>query len=302
MHTDAASQIDHYLDGLRNLRRLSTHTTDAYSRDLQALVTFCTAQSIQHWQEVTPHHLRAFVVAQHQDKLGSKSIQRRLSAVRAFFKFLLKEHIVKINPANDIAAPKAAKRLPKTLDVDETQQLLNIDTANFIDIRDSAIMEVFYSCGLRLSELIGLNLTDIDLRDQTLRVTGKGNKTRIVPVGRQACDALTRWLACRSALTHADEHAVFLSQRGTRISPRTIQARMKDWALKQGLHQSLHPHMLRHSFATHLLESSGDLRAVQELLGHADIGTTQIYTHLDFQHLAQVYDKAHPRARKKGKE
>ncbi len=291
-------RIDQFLDTLRYQRHLSPHTLDAYNRDLNALVKFCEAQSLTHWHKLTAHDIRAFVVKQNHAQLSGKSIQRMLSAIRSFYNFLIKEHDVRHNPAHDTPAPKTPKRLPTTLDVDETTQLLTYHDDSVLAIRDAAILEVFYSCGLRLSELTGLNLTDIDLDDKTLRVTGKGGKTRITPIGHHAREALTHWLKNRASLANSDESAVFVSQRGSRMHPRTIQSRVKKWATTQGSHQSLHPHMLRHSFASHILESSGDLRAVQELLGHADISTTQIYTHLDFQHLANVYDRTHPRAKK----
>ncbi len=295
-------RIDQFLDTLRYQRRLSPHTLDAYSRDLSALLKFCEAQSLTHWHKLTAHDIRAFIVKQKHAQLSGKSIQRMLSAVRSFYNFLIKEHVVRHNPAHDTPAPKTPKRLPTTLDVDETEQLFTHHDNSALAIRDAAILEVFYSSGLRLSELTGLNLSDIDLNDKTLRVTGKGGKTRITPIGRHARDALTRWLKNRADLANDDESAVFVSQRGSRIHPRTVQARVKKWATVQGSRQALHPHMLRHSFASHILESSSDLRAVQELLGHADISTTQIYTHLDFQHLASVYDRAHPRAKKRNKD
>ena len=294
--------IDRYLSGLVTQKRLSKHTVDAYRRDLNALLTFCEHTGVTHWQTINSHHIRNFVVLQKNAKLSSKSIQRRLSAVRSFYRFLLKENVVKNNPASDIPAPKASKRLPKTLDVDEISQLLNQPGEDLLGIRDKTMMEVFYSSGLRLSELVNLNLGDFDLNDRTVRVTGKGNKMRIAPLGRHACDALNDWLKVRANLANKDETALFVSARGTRIHVRSVQARLKLWAKKHLLNQHLHPHMLRHSFASHLLESSGDLRAIQELLGHSDISTTQIYTHLDFQHLANVYDKAHPRAKKRGKD
>ena len=293
--------IDQFIEVMRDHKRMSPHTLSAYSRDLNVFLEFCNQQRIEHWRDVTPHHIRHFVITQHNAKLSGKSIQRRLSAIRSFYTSLIKKHLVKINPANDIATPKTAKKLPKSLDVDEVTQLLNIHDDSTLSVRDAAIMEVFYSSGLRLSELTNLNLVDIDFDDHTLRVTGKGKKTRVVPVGKQAREALSNWLKVRATLVKDTEQAVFISKKGKRLHPRTIQQRVKLWAQRQALSQSLHPHMLRHSFASHVLESSSDLRAVQELLGHSDISTTQIYTHLDFQHLASVYDKAHPRAKKQEK-
>jgi len=311
MPDDEKAQIDHFLDTLRHQRRLSSHTLKAYSRDLAALLAFCESQSITQWRTLNAHNIRAFVVKQNHAKLSGKSIQRNLSSIRSFYNYLVKENHVKRNPANDIPSPKTAKPLPKTLDVDEVKQLLTGNSSGNSDdsgnnnsvlaIRDAAMLEVFYSSGLRLSELTGLNLVDIDINDNTLRVTGKGNKTRITPIGRYAREALKLWLKKRVLLANKTETAVFVSKLGKRIHPRSVQARIKKWAVTQNMKQSLHPHMLRHSFASHILESSGDLRAVQELLGHADISSTQIYTHLDFQHLANVYDNAHPRARKRNR-
>jgi integrase/recombinase XerC len=222
-----------------------------------------------------------------------------LSSLRSFYQFLIRKHQLKNNPAIDIRAPKTARSLPDTLDVDALSQLLDIPADSILAIRDRAMMELFYSSGLRLSELTNLDLDSIDLVENSLRAIGKGNKTRILPIGRKAAEALQNWLSKRDTMAKPDESALFVSNRGKRISTRSVQQRLNYWQQKQGLDQHIHPHKLRHSFASHILESSGDLRAVQELLGHADISTTQIYTHLDFQHLAKVYDNAHPRARKK---
>ena len=235
----------------------------------------------------------------HRKGLGGRSIQRWLSSLRTFFNYGLKHRWLTSNPANGIAAPKSPKKLPKTLDVDQINQFLSLPESNWIDCRDHAIIELLYSSGLRLAELANLNLTDVDLREAMVTVTGKGNKTRQLPIGRQALGAMKSWLKRRQELKKTDLPAMFLSQHGKRLSPRSIQDRLKKIGIKQGMQGKVHPHMLRHSFASHLLESSGDLRAVQELLGHQNISTTQIYTHLDFQHLAKVYDKAHPRAQKK---
>jgi integrase/recombinase XerC len=227
-------------------------------------------------------------------------VQRRLSAVRTFLHFLVREGVLKKNPGVDVRAPKAGKRLPHTLDVDQMGVLLSLKTKQPMDVRDLAIMELLYSSGLRLAELVGLDLGDVHMADRTVRVTGKGNKTRIVPVGRQAIAALKRWLTERAGLAATGEQALFLNQRGRRLSGRAVQLRVARHARAQGIPTGVHPHLFRHSFATHLLESSRDLRAVQELLGHASIGTTQIYTHLDFQHLARIYESSHPRARRRG--
>jgi integrase/recombinase XerC len=219
--------------------------------------------------------------------------------LRTFFGFLMREGVLGANPAVGVQAPKAKKRLPETIDVDQVNRLLSFRTDDELGARDKAIMELFYSSGLRLSELVGLDLTDLDLADRTVRVLGKGRKTRIVPVGRYAVEAITHWLRQRPGMAGTGERALFVSQRGERLRPRSVQTRIAQWAKRQGLGVHVHPHMFRHSFATHLLESSNDLRGVQELLGHASISTTQVYTHLDFQHLARIYDAAHPRARRK---
>lgn len=305
-----AAHIDSFLAYLREERQLSPLTTDAYSRDLRRLLHFCQHNKeidIHRWSDLSTSQVRRFVAELRVSGLSGKSLQRVLSAIRSFFNYLSRELEVRHNPAKGISAPKQDKKLPATLDADQVAQLLNIEDTGWHAIRDKAVMELFYSSGLRLSELVDLDTTDLDLDDGSLRVTGKGNRTRTLPIGRKAVTAIRHWLDCRNeppakqsagrrhaAISH---QALFISERGTRIGRRTVQARMRKWQLQQHLPGNLHPHMLRHSFASHMLESSGDLRAVQELLGHADISTTQIYTHLDFQHLADVYDKAHPRAR-----
>jgi integrase/recombinase XerC len=219
--------------------------------------------------------------------------------VRTFFASLLRAGLAAGNPAVHVQAPKPPRRLPATLDADQMATLLKAEPADALEARDAAILELFYSSGLRLSELTGLDIGDVDLDDRTVRVLGKGSKARIVPLGRVADAALRRWLVVRGEALRVEERALFVSRRGTRLSPRSVQARIDVWARRRGMPVRVHPHMLRHSFASHLLESSGDLRAVQELLGHASLSTTQVYTHLDFQHLAHIYDKAHPRARKR---
>jgi len=281
-------------------RRLSPHTLAGYRRDLGRLRRYCAAQDIGAWTQLDNHHIRRFAAALHREGLSGRTIQRQLSALRCFFEFLIREQVLRHNPAHGVQAPKTARKLPAVLDVDQVQQLLEIDADDPLARRDRAIMELFYSSGLRLSELTGLDLEHLDLKDGTVTVTGKGRKTRLVPVGRHARSALRRWLAVRASFSaDPSQRALFLSRRGTRLAPGSLQQRLKYWARRQGLTSPVHPHLLRHSFASHLLESSGDLRAVQELLGHADIATTQIYTHLDFQHLAQVYDASHPRARRR---
>jgi integrase/recombinase XerC len=263
------------------------------------LADYCERHGIAGWRSLENAQIRAFAAAEHSQGLAPRSIQRRLSAVRTFYEFLLREGHCAHNPAHEVRAPKTKKRLPTTLDVDQMGRLLDFRADDSLSMRDKAIMELFYSSGLRLNELVSLDLAAIDLKDRTVRVVGKGNKTRILPVGRFAVDALRRWLGERAALIKGDEPAVFIGRGGRRLSVRAVQLRVDTWARRQGLGVHVHPHMFRHSFATHLLESSSDLRGVQELLGHADIGTTQIYTHLDFQHLAKVYDAAHPRARRR---
>ena len=303
---DAAEHawIGRFLAHLRGERRLSGHTLAAYRDDLESLAAHCTKLRVPAWHALDNAGLRGFVASRHAAGLAPRSIQRKLAAARTFFDFLLREGVLTTNPALDVRAPKTKKRLPATLDTDQMARLLEFRVADSLSARDKAIMELFYSSGLRLSELVGLDLAELDLADRTVRVLGKGAKTRIVPVGRQAVDALRAWLAQRpsvlsTATPDGDRQAVFLGRGGRRLAVRAVQLRVAAWARRQGLSMHVHPHMFRHSFATHLLESSGNLRGVQELLGHADIGTTQIYTHLDFQHLAKVYDSAHPRARRR---
>ncbi len=291
--------LDDFLGYLKHEKRVSPHTLSNYQRDLIKLTDYCSEQQLSQWNELRDHHIRHFIGKLRRNELSSRSIQRVLSSIRSLYRYLLREKIAAINPANSVSAPKPAKHLPDVLNVDQMNQLLNIDKSDPLNVRDWAIMELTYSSGLRLSELVNLNLNSIDFGDHVVTVIGKGNKERKVPVGRLAIEALQNWLEQRKSLCSADEQALFLNNRGKRISQRAIQLRMKEWAIKQGLDNHVHPHMLRHSFASHMLESSGDLRAVQELLGHADISTTQIYTHVDFQHLASVYDQAHPRAKKK---
>lgn len=243
--------------------------------------------------------MRRYVARLSKDGLGGRSIARHLSAIRRFYTFLLREGLARDNPALDIRAPKSGRRLPKVADVDQLSHLLDVNPDDPLEVRDLAMFELLYSSGLRLAELAGLDLIGLDLRGREIRVLGKGNKERILPVGGKAVLALNRWLEQRPEFANEAETAVFVSQRGNRLSRRSIQARLARWGTVQGADQRLHPHLLRHSFASHMLESSGDLRAVQELLGHADIATTQVYTHLDFQHLARVYDQSHPRAKRR---
>jgi integrase/recombinase XerC len=293
------SCIDGYLKHLGTERRLSPHTASNYARDLRALADYMERGNLAHWNKVDSQHVRVFAARAHAGGLSPRSVQRRLSAVRGFFNYLVRERIVASNPAMDIRAPKAAKRLPGTLDVDQLNQLLDIPPEDALAVRDKAIMELFYSSGLRLDELVGLDTGHLDLADRTVRVLGKGRKTRVVPVGRKAVEALRTWLRTRATVADVEDGALFVGRNGSRLKHRAVQLRIAYWARRKGLPSHVHPHLFRHSFATHLLESSKDLRGVQELLGHADISTTQIYTHLDFAHLARTYDASHPRAKRK---
>ncbi|MEE8233207.1 MAG: tyrosine recombinase XerC [Gammaproteobacteria bacterium] len=296
MNEQEALRIHQFLG---TLQHLSIHTQKAYQRDLVVLLEFADAHDVQKWNQLDGRQIRSFVAWRHRQGIGGRSLQRNLSAARAFYRYLMGEGVARHNPAEGVQAPKSPRKLPKLLDVDQAAQLLEIHDKDPLAIRDKAILELMYSSGLRLSELVMLDLDSLDLADAVVTVTGKGKKTRSVPVGKHAREAIKQWLKIRDNMANDEEMAVFVSQRGKRISRRSIQQRLKQWAMKQGLTNHVNPHMLRHSFASHLLESSGDLRAVQELLGHADISTTQVYTHLDFQHLANVYDNAHPRAHKK---
>lgn len=297
-----AGWIERFIRHLEFERRLSAETCKHYRRDLLALRDFCGEADVDSWSGLDSEHIRAFSATSFRRGLSSRSIQRRLSAARTFFRYLLREKHVSANPVQAVSAPKSKKRLPANLDADRMARLLEIPGDGPLVDRDRAILELLYSSGLRLSELTDLDVGDVDAGDATVRVTGKGNKDRIVPVGRKALEAMSRWSASRAQLANVDEPALFVSNRGTRLSPRSVQARVDHWARRQGIDVKVYPHLFRHSFATHLLESSHDLRGVQELLGHANISTTQVYTHLDFQHLAQIYDKTHPRARSKAKD
>lgn len=293
--------LEQFLHYLATEKQLSPHTLDNYSRDLIRFLDFTEDENITEWGGVTAKHVRQFVAKIHRQGLAGASIQRMLSAVRSFYRFLARECLVEQNPALAVQAPKSPRKLPSTLDADQMVQLLDIPIIDAVSARDAAIMELIYSSGLRISELVSLEMHSIDLADQSLRVTGKGSKTRMLPIGGKAVAALDRWFEYRHEFADYAENALFVSKRGTRISVRAVQQRMDYWGKRLGVQGKVHPHRLRHSFASHMLESSGDLRAVQELLGHEDISTTQIYTHLDFQHLMQVYEGAHPRAHKKDK-
>ncbi|MGE0385088.1 MAG: tyrosine recombinase XerC [Gammaproteobacteria bacterium] len=284
---------------IASLGALAPLTREAYARDLQVLDAYRRAQSIPTWAALDAHALRAFLAMRHRQGIGGRSLQRQLCAVRRFYRYLLQNGQAEANPAIGLRAPKAPRRLPEVLDPDQAARLVEIPASDTVAICDRAMFELMYSSGLRVSELVGLDLDAIDFTDGTVRVLGKGRKRRIVPVGRHACDAVRAWMQVRATVAAVQETALFVGARGTRIPVRSVQARLKRRARERGIGSRVHPHVLRHSFASHVLESSGDLRAVQELLGHADIATTQVYTHLDFQHLAKVYDAAHPRARKK---
>lgn len=294
--TQSSALLGQYLDHLAHERRLSSHTLAGYRRDIETLLECAGATALAKLQV---HDIRRFVAQVHGGGLAARSIARMLSAWRGFYRYLARDHGHGDNPCLGLRAPKSPKRLPQALSPDEANRLLDIEADGALAVRDKAMFELFYSSGLRLSELTGLAPTDVNFGDATVRVTGKGSKTRIVPVGRQAIDALSAWLAVRAGIPGHQAEALFVSRHGRRLSRRSVQMRLKTRALRQGVATKVHPHVLRHSFASHVLQSSGDLRAVQEMLGHASISTTQVYTHLDFQHLAKVYDAAHPRAKRK---
>ena len=296
--------LDAFLHHLTHERRLSPHTIDGYHRDLTRILDWRRAHKIPDWPAITDGHVRRYVADRHRGGISARTLGRELSALRTLFEYLLREGVASQNPARTVRPPKGKRRLPNTFDPDQLGAMIDAGPEQGggddpLSLRDTAMVELFYSSGLRLAELIGVDTRDIDPHDATLTVVGKGSKTRRVPVGSAALAAIQRWLEVRGLLAGPDEAALFVSSRGSRIHPRTVQQRLRQWADQRGAGRNLHPHLLRHSCASHLLESSGDLRAVQEMLGHADISTTQVYTHLDFQHLAQVYDKAHPRAKRK---
>ena len=292
----ARKLLEDFLGHLANERRLSRNTVLNYERDIAALFELAAGTPLARLQT---HHIRRIVSQLHARGLDGRSLARMLSAWRGFYRYLARDHGYANNPCVGLRAPKARKMLPQALSPDEAGRLMDIPDTDLLAIRDKAIVELFYSSGLRLSELTSLAPGDINFDDATVRVTGKGNKTRVVPVGSHALNAVSKWLKEREPLVKAGADALFVNRNGTRLSPRAIQYRMKQWAIKLGLASDVHPHVLRHSFASHVLQSSGDLRAVQEMLGHASISTTQVYTHLDFQYLAKAYDAAHPRAKKK---
>ena len=288
--------VGEFLAHLIRERRLSRHTADGYRHDVRVLMELTKETALQ---DLQVHQIRRFISLLHGRGLGGKSLGRMLSAWRGFFNFLARDHGFTRNPCTGVRPPKSPKSLPKALSPDEATRLVAVPQNDPLAVRDRAMFELLYSSGLRLSELTSLTVDDLSFADATVRVIGKGNKTRVVPVGKHALQAIEVWLPMRNVLPRRNGSALFLNQRGEAISPRTVQARLKTWGVKQGLPGNVHPHMLRHSFASHVLQSSGDLRAVQEMLGHASISTTQVYTHLDFQYLAKVYDQAHPRAKRK---
>ena len=297
---DAVQEYDGLLSGflahLTNERQYSEHTRENYARDLRRLFELAAKTPLA---DLRGHHIRRFIAQLHGQGLGGRTLARMLSAWRSFFNYLMRDHGLRDNPCVGLRPPKAPKLLPHALSPDEAVKLVELPAETPLDMRDKAMFELLYSSGLRLGELVSLDPANVDFSDCSVRVTGKGRKTRIVPVGRPAVTALKAWLAVRNQIANPEETALFVGKNGGRISPRTVQLQLRQWGIKQGITQGVHPHLLRHSFATHVLQSSGDLRAVQEMLGHASISTTQVYTHLDFQYLAKIYDSAHPRAKKK---
>ncbi|MBI1887217.1 MAG: tyrosine recombinase XerC [Nitrosomonadales bacterium] len=287
-----------YLAWLRNEKQYSELTAENYARDLRHLFELAADTPLA---SLRIHHIRRYIAQLHSKGLSGRSLARMLSAWRGFFTYLMRDHGLTDNPCAGLRAPKSPKTLPQALSPDEAARLVELPAGTPESIRDKAMFELFYSSGLRLAELVNLDCEPMraDMTTGEVRVTGKGSKTRIVPLGQHAVAALQSWLAVRGQLAKTDEAALFVGARGSRITPRVVQLRMKQWGIKQGITSNVHPHLLRHSFATHVLQSSGDLRAVQEMLGHASISTTQVYTHLDFQYLSKIYDAAHPRAKKK---
>lgn len=290
--------LTEYLAFLHFERGLSALTRENYARDIKKLIELSETSALNELQQL---HIRRFVASLHSKGLSGKSIARMLSSWRGFFTFLVNQKNFTANPVIGLRAPKSPKNLPQSLSVEQAIKLVNIDEEATLSTRDHAILELFYSSGLRLSELVNLDMDALNFDEGTVKVTGKGNKTRIVPMGKFAIAAMQKWLQARGQISKIDasSKAVFIGLQGKRVGARNLQYRIKDWSIKQGVNSNVHPHLLRHSFATHVLQSSSDLRAVQEMLGHANISTTQVYTHLDFQHLSKTYDAAHPRAKKK---
>ena len=294
---DKQDMLDDFLVYLNTERQYSPLTAQNYARDIRQLFKAAGDTPLQ---EIKSHQIRRFIAQLHGSGLGGKSLARMLSAWRGFYSYLMRENRCDNNPCVGLRAPKSPRNLPHTLSPDEAVRMVELPADdNVLTLRDKAMFELLYSSGLRLAELVSINPEALDFADASVRVTGKGSKTRVIPLGSHAIAALQQWIAARSSLAKADEPALFISRNGGRISARSVQLRMKEWGIKQGLSSNVHPHLMRHSFSSHVLQSSGDLRAVQEMLGHASISTTQVYTHLDFQYLAKIYDGAHPRAKKK---
>ena len=290
------NDIKEYLIFVSQVKNLSQNTTKSYERDLRKLSVFISDLNISDYSQISPDICSAWIGNLYSQDNNPRSIQRHLSSAKGFFRFLMKNDLIKSSPFELVIAPKSPSNLPEVLSPEDVEQLLNFKPSNLIEIRDMAIVEVMYSSGLRVSETVNINIADFEEDMTFLRVLGKGSKTRLVPMGRFAVTAINNWLTEREKIV-ANTDALFLNSKGTRLTVRSVQLRLKKMAVKQGL-PPIHPHMLRHSFATHMLESSGDLRTIQELLGHSSLSTTQIYTKLDYQHLAKIYDQAHPRAKK----
>ena len=290
------NDIKEYLIFVSEVKNLSKNTTDAYERDLNKLARFTESLNISNYSEINNEVCSAWIGNLYSLDNNPRSIQRHLSSAKGFFRFLKKNNLIDSSPFELISAPKSPKNLPEVLSPENVEQLLNFKPSSLIEIRDMAIVELMYSSGLRVSETVNINMSDFEENMTFLRILGKGAKTRLVPLGKFAVNAIKNWLTEREKIYKGGD-ALFLNSKGTRLSVRSVQLRLKKMAVKQGL-PPIHPHMLRHSFATHMLESSGDLRTIQELLGHSSLSTTQIYTKLDYQHLVKIYDQAHPRAKK----
>lgn len=307
MHADSQQILEDFFCYLEVEKRASKHTLKSYQRDIKQLQYYCEESKITHWKQIQSADIRKHIASRHRKGLSCKSLQRELSAIRSLYNYQFKRHLLAVNPTLNIASPKSGHKLPTVLDVDKMFGMLDAKPDSILEIRDLAIFELFYSSGLRLSELVALNSNDIDLSGRLLLVKhGKNGKQRVLPIGSKAVIAIQKWLNCPTKTRHIDRGykpkkntPLFTSKNGSRMCQRNVQLRLDRWCKKIGLPEHVHPHMLRHSFASHLLESSQDIRAVQELLGHSNISTTQIYTQLDFQHIAKVYDKTHPRAKKK---
>jgi integrase/recombinase XerC len=296
MDSQARAWVDRFQQYLRSERQVSPHTSSAYARDVAALVTFCDRSGLNDWSEVKPSEMRTFAARSYAGGLSPLSVRRRLSAVRTFTRFLIRESVIVSDPMLGVLPPRAGRHLPKVLDVDQMRRLLDIHEDDALALRDKAIMELLYSSALRVAELVRLNCFDVDFTDGVVKVLGKGNVERIVPVGSYALTALRDWLRRRVTIAQRDELALFVGRWGQRLHIRNVQVRVAYWARRQGIEIHVHPHVLRHACAMHVLERCGDLRAVQELLGHVSISTTAIYTHMDFEYLSRVYRAAHPRA------